>query len=210
VRIRITFAKNEAMRYTGNLDLFRTWERTFRRTGLPLAYSQGFNQRPRIHLAAALPLGFTSQGEVADVWLDATQELQEVAEILSKSMPPGLQVLKLEEVDPQAPSLQTQVISAEFVVTLLEPVTDLEARLQNMILAEGLPRLRRDKVYDLRPLIEDIQQMPADEHGCARLRMRLMAKEGATGRPEEVLEALSIPAETARVCRTCLIFQENA
>ncbi|MBM2844178.1 MAG: hypothetical protein HW404_2015, partial [Anaerolineales bacterium] len=29
-RYRITFGKTEAMRFTGHLDLHRTWERTFR------------------------------------------------------------------------------------------------------------------------------------------------------------------------------------
>jgi hypothetical protein len=37
--------------------------------------------------------------------------------------------------------------------------------------------------------------------------MRLAAREGATGRPEEVLDALGIPLETARVERTRLIFK---
>jgi radical SAM-linked protein len=70
MRLRITFAKTEAMRFTGHLDLHRTWERCFRRARLPLAYTQGFNPHPRLNLAAALPLGFTSQGEMIDAWLE--------------------------------------------------------------------------------------------------------------------------------------------
>ena len=60
MRIRVTFAKTEPMRFTSHLDLFRAWERTFRRAGLPILFSQGYNPRPRMQLAAALPLGFTS------------------------------------------------------------------------------------------------------------------------------------------------------
>ncbi len=59
-RLRLTFAKTAAMRYTGHLDLHTTWERTLRRARLPLAYSQGFHPQPKIQLASALPLGFTS------------------------------------------------------------------------------------------------------------------------------------------------------
>ena len=66
------------MRFTGHLDLHRAWERTFRRAGLPLAYSQGFNPHPRLNLASALPLGFTSEGEVIDVWLE--QDLADLSE----------------------------------------------------------------------------------------------------------------------------------
>jgi hypothetical protein len=38
--------------------------------------------------------------------------------------------------------------------------------------------------------------------------MRLAAREGATGRPEEVLDALGIPLETTRIERTRLILQD--
>jgi radical SAM-linked protein len=71
MRIQITFSKTGAMRFTGHLDLHRAWERTFRRAALPLAYSQGYNPRPKMNLASALPLGFTSECEVIDVRLES-------------------------------------------------------------------------------------------------------------------------------------------
>ena len=71
-RIRISFSKTEAMRFTGHLDLILTWERTFRRADLPLSYSEGFNPRPVINLAAPLPLGFISTAEIGDFWLSET------------------------------------------------------------------------------------------------------------------------------------------
>ena len=52
MRLRITFAKQNALRYTGHLDLHRIWERAARRAELPLAYSQGFHQQPKISLAS--------------------------------------------------------------------------------------------------------------------------------------------------------------
>ena len=72
IRLRIVFAKTEAMRYTSHLDLHRTWERTIRRANLPLAYSQGYNPHPRINLASALPLGFTSDCEVVEASSDSS------------------------------------------------------------------------------------------------------------------------------------------
>ena len=55
-RIRVTFGKGQQLKYISHLDLARTWERVFRRARLPVAYSQGFNPRPRFQLAAALPV----------------------------------------------------------------------------------------------------------------------------------------------------------
>ena len=58
-RIRLTYSKGGELKYTGNLDMMKVWERTFRRARLRIAYSQGFNPQPKIHQALPLPLGFT-------------------------------------------------------------------------------------------------------------------------------------------------------
>lgn len=207
MRLRITFTKTEAMRFTGNLDLHRTWERTFRRAGLPLAYSQGFHPQPRINLASALPLGFTSDSELVDIWLEKDLPLDEIQKALQGALPPGIGILQIEEVDPQAPALQTQIQSVEYIITLLDhSENSIDQRLQELMTAETLPRERRDKQYDLRPLILELERLPDDDQGHCCLRMRLLSQSGATGRPEEVLLALEIQVESARVHRTRLFF----
>ena len=207
MRLRIHFSKTVEMRYTGHLDLHRTWERTFRRANLPLAYSQGFHPQPRINLAAALPLGFTSQGEIADIWLEQSLPLDEIEAALEPALPPGLRLLTLEQIDERLPTLQSQVKSAEYEVTLLDANNQLDGSVKDLLSAESLPRERRGKSYDLRPLIEDLQRLPDDAQGRPRLFMRLAARSGATGRPEELLAALNIPSQAARVHRTCLLFE---
>ena len=68
-RLRLEFAKTGPTRFIGHLDLAKALERSLNRAQIPLAYTQGYNPRPRMQLAAALPLGFTSECELADVWL---------------------------------------------------------------------------------------------------------------------------------------------
>jgi radical SAM-linked protein len=125
MRCRITFAKTEAMRFTSHLDLHRTWERAFRRAGLPLAYSQGYNPRPRLQLASALPLGFTSLGEVLDAWFEEPLSIEQIERALDPALPPGLEIGEVREVEMRAPSLQTQLRAAEFVITFLDPFPDM-------------------------------------------------------------------------------------
>jgi radical SAM-linked protein len=209
MRLRITFAKTDEMRFTGHLDLHRTWERIFRRAGLPLAYSHGFHPQPRINLACALPLGFTSEAEIADVWLEERQPLEKIAQALRTVLPPGLNMIDLQEAEPDAPSLQTQVIASEYVVTLLDPADHLDEHLVELIKASSLPRDRRGKKYDLRPLILELRRLPDDEKGRSRLKMRLSAEEGATGRPEEVLNSLDIAPEATFIHRTSLTFRPD-
>lgn len=205
MRIRIRFAKTNAMRFTGHLDLFRTWERTIRRAGLPLAYSQGFNPHPKMALACALPLGFTSEAEMIDIWLETESNLNEVRGALEKAAPPGIQIQALEAVDAHLPALQTVVDSAEYEITLLEACPKLDERLEALLASETLPRQRRGKDYDLRPLIGSVEILENDPRsGFPRMQAVLAAREAATGRPEELLEALGIDPLAARVHRTKL------
>ncbi len=193
------------MQYVGHLDLHRSWERTFRRSGLPIAYSQGFHPQARLNLACALPLGFTSQCELLDAWLEQDFQIDAIREALSQAMPPGLEILKLENINPGLPALQTQVSSAVYAITFLDDVPDLADRVQKVITAEHLPRLRRNKSYDLRPLIEELSLQPTLA-GKSTLRVQLAAREAATGRPEELLEELGSKFETTRIKREKLIF----
>ncbi len=204
-RIRLTYAKTEAMRYTGHLDVQRTLERMFRRAGLPLLHSKGYHPRPKMHMAAALPLGCTGESELADFWLTEPLEIEAIAAALRAAAPPGIAVLAVAAVPADEPSLPNQVVASEYVVTLLDEVPDLAARVSRLLEAETLPRERRGKTYDLRPLVESLEVLPADGEGRQRLAMRLSAREGATGRPDEVLAALGIPLGAAKIHRTRIV-----
>lgn len=203
MRIRITFTKQGPLRYTGHLDLHKLWERAARRAELPLAYSQGFHPQPKMSLAAALPLGFSSTCEVLDMRLERDIPLDGLRERLNKTLPPGIQVLGIEQADEREPALQTQVASAEYKVKLTEPVdpSELKRRVESALASESILRERRRKKYDLRPLIESV------EAAGDTIVMQLAAREGATGRPEEVLDVLGIAFEETRIERTRLIFR---
>jgi radical SAM-linked protein len=206
-RLRITFAKTEAMRFTGHLDLHRAWERSIRRAGLPLAYTQGFNPHPRINLASALPLGFTSDCELIDIWLEKPLPLADLQQALERALPPGIKTRQIVEVDLRLPALQTELLAAVFEITFLDPVKGLVEGCAALLQAESLPRQRRGKPYDLRPLVDTLEPAPDDVQGCQRLLARLSAREGAVGRPEEVADALGADPTALRVFRRALIFQ---
>jgi len=206
-RLRITFAKGEEIKYISHLDLMRVWERTLRRAGVPLAYSHGFNPRPKISIAAPLPVGFMGRAEVMDVWLTRYISPKTFAKCLAPHLPPGLEVLSVEVVYPKSPSLQSQVRSAEYRVTVecAESREEIEGRLRGLLSAERLPRQRRGKEYDLRPLIEDLWVEGWAEGGWV-LGMRLRAGAGGTGRPDEVLKALGLANRPHTIWRERLIF----
>jgi radical SAM-linked protein len=214
MRLRITFSKSGALRYIGHLDLQSIWERTVRRARLPLAYTQGFHPGPKIQLASALPLGFIGRAEIVDVWINETGSGLDCPykEILQPAAPPGLGISSVEVVDEHAPALQTLMASAEYEITLLDPGdrSGLVKNIASLLEVASISRERRDKTYDLRPLIESLELLPDNGSGALCLHMRLAARAGATGRPEEVLDVLHIPFEVTRIERTRLVIKGSA
>jgi radical SAM-linked protein len=213
MRCRLTFAKKEAMRFTGNLDLHRTLERTMRRANLPLTYSQGFNPRPKITLASALPLGYTSEYELADFWLDKHLSLKDIRRALKESAPPGVDLIDLVEIDLKEEKLQNTISSATFIITLLDPALELEDKVTKLVKAKEIikEKFRKGKkrVYDLRKLIQEVKILPEDAEGRQRLEMRLRAGEGTTGRPDDVLTELELDPFTTRIHRTLITCSEG-
>jgi radical SAM-linked protein len=209
MRIRITFAKTHLMRFTSHLDLHRTWERTFRRAGLPLAYTQGYNPHPRINLACALPLGFTGENEIVDVRLEQDIPLIEIESSLHKATPPGIIVHNIVEVEVHAKALQLEVFAADYSIFLLEPIDNLEGNITELLSSSTLPRERRGKKYDLRPFILQLDSSIHESSHKQCIHMRLTTGEGATGRPDEVLNILGVVVEFTQIHRTKIIFKNS-
>lgn len=214
MRVRITFSKTGPLRYIGQLDLQALWERAARRAGLPLAYSQGFHPQPKINFGSALPLGFSSRCELVDLRLNEDVDPAMLPAQLEAVMPDGIRVQGAVVVDEHEPSLPVQIVSAEYEAALTESADGsddpeslkaaLKAKAAEMLTKESLPRERRGKSYDLRPLIEALE---VRDDGV--LWMRLAAREGATGRPDEVLAELGYPIEVVRVERTALLMKTS-
>lgn len=204
-RIRVTFAKEGTYRFIGHLDLAKTWERILRRAQFPLEYTQGFNPRPRMQFAAALPVGVTSEDERLDIWL--TGRLDEGfpeawIERLNAASPAGLRTRRIEDVPLKDGALPTLVTSADYVITPRDPVLTPEVlceRAGALLAAPTLERVRgknSDRPYDLRPLILDLRPT-----GEGDLIARLVTGERGTGRADELLDALGIAPDQALVHR---------
>ncbi len=199
-RLRIIFGKLGSQKYVGHLDLAKTWERILRRASLSLSYSQGFNARPKMQLATALPLGITSECEILDIWLEYPLPIEGLAERLVAVSPPGLPIYRIEEVPAKAPALQTLVESSVYLMTPRDPldIADLRRRVFELMSQSELMRIRRDKPYNLRPLIYSLF---VNDEGQIRAELALSA-EGGTGRPDELIDALGLPENSMSIHRT--------
>ncbi len=206
-RLRVTFSKQGLIKYSSHLDLARAWERSLRRAGVALAYSQGFNPRPKLQLAAALPLGHTAGAELLYIWLEERMEASDFVSALRPVLTGGLTVGQVRRVDLDEPALQTRVEAAEYRVSVEwdESADEVGSRIERVLAARELPWERRGRRRDLRPLIEELWLEGVGQGGEVVLGMRLAARAGATGRPEAVLDALGMAQAFARYHRRRLI-----
>jgi len=172
---------------------------------MPVSYSRGFNPRPKLQLAAALPLGHTGEAELLDVWLERPVPIEGLARGLSPALPAGLTIRQVQRVPLDEPALQTQITSAVYRVTVEwdEPTEWARTHVETVLQANDLPHEWRGRRYNLRPLIEELrwERTPHD----LVLWMRLAARVGATARPEAVLDVLGMGKAYARYHRLQLI-----
>jgi len=209
-RYRITFTTSGPLAHISVLDLGRVWERSLRRAGIPLRYSQGFNPRPKIQFASPLPTGCGGAAEWLDIWLETPWEPADIAAALKGKTPDALAVIQVNAVPESDPALSEQLIATETLVLLREidlksVETAVTALLKETTLLRPKRGRRRDKTYDLRPLIKTLEVETAEAPWTAKLFMRLVAQHGATGRPDEVLAALGFKDTPRRCTRTRLI-----
>ncbi|MEA3327430.1 MAG: TIGR03936 family radical SAM-associated protein [Chloroflexota bacterium] len=205
-RIRVQYTKGHNLRFTGHLDMQRIWERLLRRSGLPVRYSQGFHPRARLNLASALPLGFISEAELLDFWMNEPLSLKEIQAKLVSAAPPDLEIKKVDFADLHEKSLQSQMSASEFEIQFFEPQDPktLQEKINSLLNQDAIIRIRRKKTYDLLPLILNLDIFTHDS-GEIGLKAHLKAEPGATGRPDEILDEIGYANTEYVVKRTQLI-----
>lgn len=93
---RALFEKTGNAVYISHLDLMRLFHRAFKRAGLALKHTQGFNPRPSVSIAMPLSLGMESRCELLDFELEGEQiSGEEIAAKLNESLIDGVKILEV-------------------------------------------------------------------------------------------------------------------
>lgn len=156
VKVRAVFEKKGRAKYISHLDLNRCIQRTIKRSGLPIWYTEGFN--PHIYIMFALPLslGYESSAEIMDFNLTENISYEEIKERLNSVMPEGIRVLKAFE----SVNKHTSIKYAEYRICFKSDFPDrLINSFNEFISRDSLNTVKRtkkgvEKVVDLKPLIK--------------------------------------------------------
>lgn len=130
--VRIRFAKKDSAKYISHLDLTRCLVRAFRRTDIPLWYTEGFNPHPHLVFGLPLPLGVEGLRETLDIRLnDDNYENDRVITELNKASVPGIEFFEIFE--PEKKPLA--IVSGRYVVYIpnIDNPSDFAQKIKNCV-----------------------------------------------------------------------------
>jgi len=221
-RWQILFSRAEPALRMRQAELVDGLEQAFREAELPLAYTRALKPRPRIKLAASMPVGIELRGDVVEAYFDDLVPIERIR-AAGELFPEGIELRDAKEVWHGFPSAASQLRAAEYEVEVRgdETLTSdaLRGAVVRLLAASELHGKRRRGESerrsdagsrDLRPLIEDVEVLEVDEEEhTARLRTVLRLDASGAGRPEDVVHALDLPLRVVRPVRTRLLFVDT-
>lgn len=219
-RYVIRFTKVGYIRYTSHLDMLRLFKRAFKRAGIALSFSQGFNPHPKMGFAQPLSLGYTSRCELLEFETVREEDPAAVKDAVAAMMPEGIQILDCQPLKADVKSLAAAVCEATYRVVFPVAADPADCRktveaylAQSEILAEKRQKKTKKMVtVDIRPKIRDISVVDGE-----RLTLELRLDSGSTSNlsPEQVIAAftafagLDAPRYDVEVERIAIKFDKN-
>ena len=190
MKMLVVFEKTARLRHVGHLDLMRAMQRALRRSGVPIAFSKGFNPHLLLTFAAPLSVGMAGMREVMEVPLSCEISEAEFKQKLSAALPPELPCVAVRAVDDRHPAPMAQLYAAAYQIEVLENAGALLASVPALLAKSSVMALRKtksgEKLTDIRSMIYDLRAESDHTLVCI-----LALCEAATCKPELLLDALT-------------------
>lgn len=188
----LKFSKEGLIRYISHLDMMRSFQRAFKRAGIQLAYSQGYNPHPRMSFAQPLPLGYTSAGEYLEFETKEAHDASRIAAMLSETLPQGISVLDCRPLTELKKSLASLVCWGSYEIIRKENFDGLELQTndfmgQERILIEKKGKTGRRIELDIKPLISEFRAI--EREGSPAFYALIRAGSEAYLNPEHLMQA---------------------
>lgn len=186
MKLIAAYQKGSQIAMISHLDIQRTLQRAFRRAGLPLLYSNGFNPHPQLSFATAAATGMSSDCEWFEVQLSEAIAPEEFVRRANATMPEGMSVSDAFEPPEGFGSLSAKLRAAEYEIKLAftdaDTVEKLQGTLEEMLSGEIIVNKRTKggvRPVDMRPYILRVSvEQVEGEKAALRVLGKLQADGG--------------------------------
>jgi len=211
MRALIRFGKQSRLRFISHLDMQRFFQRALNRTGLPIAYTQGFNPHPVLSFGSALALGWTSEYEIIDIKLAVPMGRKRTEEAMRQALPDDLPVIEVKLVDDRHPAPMAQVKMADYRVTVEgDNAEKILAQIPAFMESESVLEMKKtksgEKEINIRPLVISAEVFDGG------FIVRTMLTEKDSLKPNLMLKALAdmagVEVPEARIHRLMLLGED--
>ena len=220
-RYAIKFSKDGYVKYTSHLDLLRMFKRAFKKTGLGLKYSQGYNPHPKMGFAQPLSLGYSSRCEIIEFETEMPHTTGEIMEKMRGEMPDGIKLLSCFELDEKIKSLASDAEAAEYKIWIPTELTEevLKSFLATYLNKKEITALKRQKKtkkmepVNIRHMIRELEISKVGDFALIKALLDCGSKSNCS--PELVISSfcshcgIDTPRYEMEVERINLIFVNN-
>lgn len=164
-RFRVVIDKLGDLKYISHLDFQSTLIKIVKRTGLSVAYSEGFNPSPKISLGVALPLFTQSRCEIVDLEFTKDYDLSFVKENLAREFADLIEIQSIEKLEEKPLSADILCQWARYEIKSLDPLSKFEDLLyirDKITSSDNLYIVKKnkkgiEKQLDIKPSIKSVE-----------------------------------------------------
>ena len=148
--IAFKYTKTDGAEFLSHLDLLRHTDRTLRRAGIAVKYSQGFNRHPRIFMGSPLALGVRSVAEYCAVETDFDGDFMAA---FNANSPHGVKCTAYRTVE-NNPNYAASITACRYEAAGNFPLSPSDVLdLKDIIICD-----RRGRTVDIRPRILSLEK----------------------------------------------------
>ncbi|MEQ8189619.1 MAG: TIGR03960 family B12-binding radical SAM protein [Candidatus Eremiobacterota bacterium] len=205
--IRFNFEKIDKTKFISHLGLIRIMERAVRFTGLPVAFSQGFNPKPKIALGPPLSSGIESYSEWGDIVMAQPVDTELFQKEINRFLPEGMKVLQCSIIPLKSPALNAMIKIGVYSIECSGEKDKIEDFLKQDEILFKKVRKKGTKTIDIKPLIKKLEIREVNNDKIS-MELWINMEEGGTIKPQEVIKVMNdsgINLSIEKICRMKLL-----
>lgn len=217
-RVLLKLKKGDEVKYLSHLDFVHAFELALRRAKIPVAYSEGFNPRPRMAFGSAIGVGVTSDDERILVELASPMAAYQVMEQMNSALPPGIRVLDAVEIADGVKSPISEFNASRFRIDLASAdgcdPSSVEETISGILESNEVvvSRKRKEGIrqVDIRPHLLGARIVSDSAEGGASVQVDLASGDSGGASPRDFVQALQTRMPNLRMKRAHRMAQYRA